>query len=188
MAPITQIDTDVSVHFFEPLREVYPKAEARYVCRAISDLNYAVLGTLRCMSHAKTGHEFLQHHIDHGREGTSVDHFFKALKSGRRLTNLTSLNAELGEVMRQKVADPFQGLEELKGFDFYAADGHYQKAACFDPKPAKEGQSQVATGHFFRLNLRSEHVDHLDLSRPTDGKKKEHDMTVIKFPLFGGEV
>jgi len=180
MPLITQLDTDVSTHFFEPLRQVYPKTEARYVCHAISDLDYAVLGILRCMSHAKTGHEFLQHHIDHGREGTTVDHFFKALKSGRRLANLTSLNALLGEVMEEKVTDPFQGLEELKAFDFYAADGHYQKAACFDPKPTKEGQSQVATGHFFRLNLRTDHVDHLDLSRPSDGKKKEHDMTVIK--------
>jgi len=68
----------------------------------------------------------------------------------------------------------------LKDFEFYAADGHYQKAACFDPKPGKEGGSQVATGHFFRLNLRFDHLDHLDLSRPKDGKKKDHDMSVIK--------
>jgi len=62
----------------------------------------------------------------------------------------------------------------------YAADGHYQKAACFDPKPTKEGESQIATGHFFRLNLRHDHLDYLDLSRPGDGKKKDHDMRLIK--------
>ena len=82
--------------------------------------------------------------------------------------------------MERKVEDPFSEYIELKKFDFYAADGHYQKAACFDPKPTKEGESQIATGHFFRLNLRHDHLDHLDLSRPADGKKKDHDMRLIK--------
>ena len=65
--------------------------------------------------------------------------------------------------MKGKVEDPFSAHQELKDFDFYAADGHYQKAACFDPKPKKEGESQIATGHFFRLNLRHDHLDYLDL-------------------------
>jgi len=76
--------------------------------------------------------------------------------------------------MKEKVNDPFSGFKELEKFDFYAADGHYQKTACFDPKPGKEGGSQVAPGHFFRLNLHLDHLDHLDLSRPTDGKKKTY--------------
>jgi len=180
MAYITQLNTDISDLFFQPLTQVYPATAAQYKCGVISDLDYAVLGVSRCISHAKSGHEFLQHHIDHGQIGTSVDHFFKALKSGRRLNNLTSLNAQLLSVMEHKVEDPFAAHEELKDFDFYAADGHYQKAACFDPKPTKEGESQIATGHFFRLNLRFDHLDHLDLSRPVDGKKKDHDMTIIK--------
>jgi len=144
------------------------------------DLDYAALGIARCLSHAKSGHEFLQHHIDPGRKGTTVDHFFKALSSGRRLANLTSLNAQISSVMNSKVEDPFARFKELKAFDFHAADGHYQKAARFDPKPTREGEAQVATGHFFRLNLRGDHLDHLDLSRPRDGKKKDHDMAVIK--------
>lgn len=93
---------------------------------------------------------------------------------------MTSINQEIGEFMKEKVVDPFAPFPELAKFDFYAADGHYQRAACFDPKPKEEGKSKVATGHFFRLNLRTDHLDHLDLSRPKDGKKKDHDMTVIK--------
>ena len=98
---------------------------------------------------------------------------------------MISLNAPLGSVIKEKVEDPFSRFEELKGFEFYAADGHYQKAAFFDPKPRKEGGSQVATGHFFRLNLRFDHLDHLDLSRPKDRKKKDHDMSVIKRTVPG---
>ena len=180
MAKISQLDTDVSDLFFKPLTRVYPSTEKQYICKAISDLDYAALGVSRCISHAKSGHEFLQHHIDLGREGTSVDHLFKTYKSKRRLTNLTSLNAQLFSVMKQKVEDPFAEHKELNDFDFYAADGHYQKAACFDPKPTKEGESQIATGHFFRLNLRYDHLDHLDVSRPADGKKKDHDMRLLK--------
>lgn len=180
MAQISQLETDVSSLFFDPLRQVYPSTDAQYQCGRISDLDFAALGISRCLSHTKTGHEFLQHHIDHGREGVSVDLFFKSLKSQRRLTNLTSINSKIVSVMKEKVEDPFSAHQELKDFDFYAADGHYQKAACFDPKPKKEGESQIATGHFFRLNLRHDHLDYLDLSRPDDGKKKDHDMRLLK--------
>lgn len=180
MAYISKINTDIAARFFSPLEQVYPRTKSQYICHANNDLDYAVLGTLRCLSHAKTGHEFLQHHFDQGQVGTKVSDFFKALQSKRRLRNLTSINQEIGEFMKEKVVDPFAPFPELAKFDFYAADGHYQRAACFDPKPKEEGKSKVATGHFFRLNLRTDHLDHLDLSRPKDGKKKDHDMTVIK--------
>jgi hypothetical protein len=49
-----------------------------------------------------------------------------------------------------------------------------------DPKPAKKGASQIPTEHFFCLNLHYDHLDHLDLSRPDEGKKKDHDMSSIK--------
>ena len=138
MARITQLVTEASALFFKPLKQIYSATKAQYLCRTISDLDFAALGISRCLSHAKSGHEFLQPHIDHGCKGVTVDHSFKALQSKRRLTNLTSLNAQLVSVMERKVEDPFAEYMELKKFDFYAADGHYQ-AACFDPKPTKEG-------------------------------------------------
>lgn len=106
MVTISQLDTDISALFFEPLQLVYPDTESQYRCKTINDLDYAALGISRCISHTKSGHEFLQHHIDHGREGVSVDLFFKSLKSNRRLTNLISLNAQLVSVMKEKVEDP----------------------------------------------------------------------------------
>jgi len=61
-------------------------------------------------------------------------------------------------------------------------DGHYHKGACFDPKKknSKGNSVKYGTGHFFRVNLRNHHLSTLAISDPKDGKKKEHDMAVIK--------
>jgi hypothetical protein len=180
MPSFPTIQTELSSLFFEPLVELYGSSEAQYRCTGITDLHFAQLGTLRCLSSAKTGQEFLQLHADHGLADIDPDHFFKALKSKRRLKNLGSLNQLLGSSMAERIGDPFAAIEELRDFELYAADGHYHHAASFDPKPEEKGKSAIATGHFFRLNLRTHHLSHLDTSRPADGKKKDHDMNVIK--------
>jgi hypothetical protein len=61
-------------------------------------------------------------------------------------------------------------------------DGHYHKAACFDPKTtnSKGELRSIATGHFFRMNMRNHHLSCLGMANPEDGKKKAHDITVIK--------
>lgn len=100
MAFITQINTDAAARFFDPLKQVDARSKSQYTCRSMSDLDYAVLGALRCVSHTKTGHEFLQHHVDHRQPEVEVSHFFKALQSGRRLANLISINRE-GESMKR---------------------------------------------------------------------------------------
>ncbi len=166
--------------FFNPLNQVYSDSECTYQCSAISDLDFAKLGILRCLSHAKSGHEFLQHHADHGHAEIDPSHFFKALKSSRRLRNLASINHLLLELMRGRLTDPFGNFEELDGFDIYAADGHYQHAATHDAKPIQSGGQTIATGHFFRLDLRSHHLGYIELSQPDAGKKKAHDITILK--------
>ncbi|MFT6242732.1 MAG: hypothetical protein ACJAQT_004843, partial [Akkermansiaceae bacterium] len=91
MAQITQLITEASALFFKPLKQIYSATKAQYLCRTISDLDFAALGISRCLSHAKSGHEFLQHHIDHGCKGVTVDHFFKVehlrngAKAGRKV-------------------------------------------------------------------------------------------------------
>jgi len=177
--PQPQHDTLNSL-FFNDLINIYPFSERAYHCTSISDLEFAKLGVLRCISHAKTGQEFLQHHAEQGEADIDPGHFFKALKSPRRLANITSLNALLLPVMRGRCDDPFGHLEELAGFDIYAADGHYQHAAAHDPKPAKAEEKTIATGHFFRLDLRSHHLGYIGLGKPDVGKKKTHDITMIR--------
>lgn len=177
-----QLDTVFSRKFFAPVDNVYPVSERQYNCTAISDIHFAQLGVLRCLSSSATGQEFLQHHAEQNVADIDPDHFFKALKSGRRLTNVTSLNDLLAPTMNSVVPDPYAQCLELNGWDLYAVDGHYQKAACFDPKNSgsEESPSATATGHFFRANLRTHHLSCLDWVAPKDGKKKVHDMTVIK--------
>ena len=84
--------------------------------------------------------------------------------------------------MRQHVADPYAQCPELGGWDLYAVEDHYHHAACFNSKTkdSKGNARAIASGHFLRLNLRSHHPSCLDMANPEDGKKKAHDITVIK--------
>ncbi len=134
------------------------------------------------LSSSTTGQEFLQYHADQDVANIDPAHFFKALKSSRRLQNIVSLNDLLALPMNQHIPDPYSQCSELDCWGLYAIDGHYQKAACFDPKTtdSKGTLRAIATGHFFRVNLRIHHLSCLDMATPDDGKKKAHDITVIK--------
>lgn len=176
------LDTEFSQRFFADITDLYPGSARRYDCPGISDIHYCQLGVLRCLSTATTGQQFLQHHADENVADIEPGHFFKALKSPRRLQNITSLNDLLAQPMRQRVADPYAQCAELGGWDIYAVDGHYHHAAGFDPKTkdSKGNARAIATGHFFRLNLRTHHLSCLDMANPEDDRKKAHDITVIK--------
>ena len=47
--------------------------------------------------------------------------------------------------MTSRVADAFSHCPELDDWDIYAVDGHYHKAACFDPKREASDGSIRAT-------------------------------------------
>lgn len=182
MAQSQHIDNEFSERFFGDIIELYPRSSRPYRCTDISDIQYSQIGVLRCLSSSTTGQEFLQFHADQGLASIAPSHFFKALKSTRRLANITSLNGLLAEPMQQHVPDPYARCEELHAWDIYAVDGHYHQAACFDPKSqnSKGELRTTATGHFFRMNMRTHHMSCLGMANPEDGKKKAHDITVIK--------
>lgn len=176
------LNTSLSAFIFKDLFDLYPQSESRRECGSISDKAYAQLGVLRCISSEKTGQGFLQLHGDKRVADIDPSHFFKSLKSPRRLKNIISLNNLLRTEISKEVQDPFAQFKELKNWRIYAMDGHYHKAACFDlkKKNSKGNSVKYGTGHFFRLNLRNHHMSTLAISDPKDGKKKEHDMAVIK--------
>jgi len=182
MAYHNQLNTDLSNEFFKPVFEVYSDSAKQYQCTSITDINYIQLGILRCLSSSKTGQEFLQEHADLDVANIGADHFFKSLKSKRRLKNLTSINDLLAGKLSEKIQDPLAQFPELDKWDVDLIDGHYQKAACFDPKylSSDDKMKTMATGHFFRLNVRTQHLSCLDFVKPTDGKKKAHDVTVMR--------
>lgn len=180
-------DYKLSTDLFKHINDLYAESANRYQCASLSDLDFAQFGILRCLSSACSGHEFLQELADKNirtQESLSVDLFFKALKSDRRLKNLTSLNDLLRLPVSTQIEDPFAQYEELANWDLYAVDGHYQKAACHDPIfTNRKGENvHVATGHFFRLNLRNHHMSLLATMQPDYkmGKKKEHDAKIIQ--------
>lgn len=168
--------------FFAEIIDLYPRSQRQYDCTGISDIHYCQLGVLRCLSSSVTGQEFLQYHADQNVADIEPSHFFKALKSERRLENIISLNDLLSISMNKQIEDSFTQCRELADWDIYAVDGHYHKAACFDPKYlAGDGLIRAtATGHFFRMNMRTHHLSCLAMAEPKDGKKKEHDMAAIK--------
>lgn len=182
MASQQQLDTELASVFFADILQLYPRSLRQYDCTGISDIHYCQLGVLRCLSSSITGQEFLQYHADQNVADIAPSHFFKALKSQRRLENITSLNDLLNIPMNELVSDPYALCTALDDWDIYAVDGHYHKAACFDPKHvASDGTLRaMGTGHFFRMNMRTHHLSCLAMAEPKDGKKKEHDMLAIK--------
>ena len=170
--------------FFNPLIESYPLSDSPFDCPDLSDLDFLKLGVSRCMSAARSGNDFLQTYRKDDESRVRVSNFFEALKSPRRLANLTSVNALLKPYMADHLPDELAAIEELKNWHLYAGDGHYHKAAVFDPKTkanhSSKEPSKSPTGHFFRLDLRTQHLGYLDLAQPDDGKKSEHDLKMLK--------
>lgn len=177
-----QLDTEFARRFFAPISELYSQSARQYRCTDISDIHYCQLGVLRSLSSSTSGQEFLQFHADQGVANIEPGHFFKALQSPRRLANITSLNDLLAAPMNHRIPDPYAPCGELADWDLYAVDGHYHHAACFDKKSenSKGELRAIATGHFFRMNMRTHHMSCLGMANPEDGKKKAHDVTVIK--------
>ena len=88
MARSQSIDNEFSARFFNDILQLYPLSSRQYRCTDISDIHYCQLGVLRCLSSSTSGQEFLQFHVDQGQADIAPSHFFKALKSRRRLANI----------------------------------------------------------------------------------------------------
>ena len=184
----------VFCEFLAPLGDAYSGSQRRYDCTTMCDLAFLEIGVSRCLSAVASGRDFLQQHGDQGRLDISTDHFFKSLKSARRLANLESVNSNLARLMASRCADPYAAIPELSGFDIFAGDGHFHEAACHDPhkpkraKPAKSKASgnrakrakKLQTGHFFLLDMRYHHLHHYALAHPRPGGGNEHDMHALK--------
>ena len=182
MASSQHPNSPVFDRFFQPAREAFATSEAHYLCHRIPDEDYLAAGILRCLSSSRTGRDFLQNHGDFGALDISVDHFFKAIQSKRRLKNLASINDGLARLMRLSADDPFASISELNGFAIYAGDGHYHSAAVHDPKRLDRSGTmrKEAAGHFFLLDLRTHFLSHLTGTDQSGTRKREHDMHAMK--------
>lgn len=182
MASYKSSISPVFQQFFSPVAEVYSKSDRQYDCTTLTDLDFLEMGLVRCLSESKTGRDFIQRHGDNDRIDIETDHFFKSLKSQRRIANLRSINDLIKPIVTDQVKDPFESISELNGFGVYAADGHFHAGAAHDEKRSSEkgGIRKPATGHFYMTNLRTHYMSHMGTSDLSDGRKGEHDMHLIK--------
>lgn len=182
MAIYTPSSSPVFTQFFSPIVAAFPQSKRQYDCTDLTDLDFLEMGISRCLSDSRTGRDFVQRHGDHGRKQITVDLFFKAILSDRRLENLSSINPALSPLMARECKDPFASIPELDGFALYAGDGHFHAAAVHDPvsKGSDGVMRKHASGHFFTLNMRTHHLEHLALAAKGGMRKGEHDMHAIK--------
>ena len=184
MAHNKYTDSTINNKFFNPLIEVYSISDRQRNCHDLSDIDFLKLGVNRCLSLVQSGNDFLQHYQKDDLSRVKVGNFFESLKSPRRLENLLSVNYLLKSYCYDHIQDELASIEELKKWHIFAGDGHYHKAAIFDKKVAsqdsKKEPTKIPTGHFFRLDMRTHHLDYMDLAQPEDGKKGEHDMKMLK--------
>ena len=137
MASPQHPNSPVFHRLFQPALEAFAASETRYLCHRIPDEDYLAAGVLRCLSSSRTGRDFLQNNGDFGALDISVDHFFKAIQSKRRLKNLASINNGLSQLMRISADDPFASISDLDGFAIYAGDGHYHARRRPRPEAAR---------------------------------------------------
>lgn len=173
--------TDV---FFKPLFEIFYSSQSQRSCPDLSDLEFIQMGVKRCTSSSKSGNGFLEDYRKSDGSKLRVSNFFESLKSRRRLSNLSSINSNIQKAMQAQLTDELLRISELNNWCLMAGDGHYQKAAIFDKKnkaaTSERKASKPATGHFFKLDLRTHHMGYLELVQPEEGRKSEHDMKVLK--------
>jgi len=164
--------------FFAPARTHLDQAPSARVCPELSDDQWLLLGVRRALEDRPTGRGFLQHLTAAGLVAPTTNHFFEALKSGRRLGLIAEVSHGLARSLPALGADFWGGVPELADFEIQAGDGHFHAAAAHDTAAADDG-GKYATGHFFTLNLRTHALAHLTAADQVE-RKKEHDMRALK--------
>jgi len=174
-----QEDDSVRRRFLAPAEEVIGAARSGRRCPDVTDREHVVSGILRVLGGEPSGRGWVQHVRMAWDSAITVNLFFKALRSERRLTLVEEVDADVcGQTDRQCARlslDPLSEHRELDGFAVYASDGHYEEASPHTPAVGGEVQPQ---GFFYSVNMRTHAISLLDVARPE--RKKEHDMHALK--------
>lgn len=170
----------LNYHFLEPLYKVLEHSSFTRKCPKHSDQDFLEAGLSRSLSQVASGRDFLQLGFHSPGNSWKISTYFESLKSTRRASLVLEVAAMLAGGVRnshsawQWPAD----LPELDGFEIFAGDGHFHKAATHDPKGPKG--RLVPVGQFFARDMRSGALHHLDITVPAEGNTGEHDMHMLK--------
>lgn len=149
-------------------------------CPKLSDVDFARLGVMRCLSPVNSGRNFLQNIEEIHGEVCPHSTYFNALKSPRRMEMITALEKQSYALHCEQLST--QGVDylalypELDGYTVEAADGHFMDHACHTPKSANG--SVYAAGFIYAQNLRNGLLR--ALCPVTNGTVRHHEIPVLR--------
>lgn len=191
------IQTDVFKKFTELATGDITNNKFSRQCSEVTDSDFIQLGIHRVLGEDKSGRAFLQRIILEDISSIERTHFFKCLKSKRRLDHLK----EACHLLLQKInallqyTDRLKIIKELYGIEIFGSDGSYHEWACHDEKFEKKttkdqalSEKRVAAHktskrsvqHFYSINLRTKMAHHLTVAQIGGDKQKEHDIHALK--------
>jgi hypothetical protein len=171
--PITADTRTVNEMFFQPLTAALPLAIHNRPCPELPDEDWLRLGVQRVLEGSESGRAFLQEHGVRLENAPRHNNYFASLKSERRGALVREVSLALIAAARPRLKDRLADIPELAEYECFAADGHWHKAAAHDPR---HGDTKMAVGHFYSLNLRTHTLRHLAAGEGLH----EHDMSALK--------
>lgn len=164
-----------------PALAALENSKYKHDCPSYSDKDHLWVGVERVIQNKKSGRAWVLHcRLTRGIK-ILVRTFFKALESKRRMRMVKDVARQVKRVVDRRrcagVHDPLAAHPELDKFAIYASDGHSHSAASHEK--AIGGKIRAAN-HIYALNLRSHSMEHIALTEPAKGKKKEHELCALK--------
>jgi hypothetical protein len=166
--------------FLEPLHQAMGGSFTTRNCPVIDDHDFAVLCVQRVLQSSKSGRDFLQCHGMPYLPGLNRPNYFKSLGSNRRRDLMIRLAAAMRDQHLPGLRahdDTLSAIPELNGWEVWAGDGHGIAHATHDPRNAKD--AYLAVHAIYKLDLRTNWVDFVDLVPPTE-RGREHELKTLK--------
>jgi hypothetical protein len=170
---ITDSALTVDAAFFQPLCGLLAGSEHSRLCPEFPDDQFLRLGVQRVLELSTSGRAFLQEHGARFAATPGHSNYFAALQSERRREVLREVHDALITSANPALQDRLAQIPELAGYEVFATDGHWHKAATHD---ARHDGCKLAVGHFYSLNLRTHTLRHLAAGEGLH----EHDMSALK--------
>lgn len=170
---ITHQSNTVNEAFFHPLLGLAAGSSHAWPCLEFPDADYVYCGVQRVLETCESGRAFLQEHGHRWKNTPTQSNYFATLHSRRRVALLADVNRSVLGSANQLLPDRLAEIPELAGYDCFAADGHWHKAAAHD---ARHKGTKMAVGHFYSLNLSTHTLRHLAAGQGWH----EHDMSALK--------
>ena len=170
---ITPSSPTVNTAFFQPLHGLADASPQSRSCPEFSDDACLRLGVQRVLESSESGRAFLQEHGLRFEDTPDQACYFASFQSERRLQVLRDVGSALIATAPLQLHDRLAAIPELAGYECFAMDGHWHKAAVHD---ARHEGAKMAVGHFYSLNLRTHTLRHLAAGQGWH----EHDMSALK--------